>query len=218
MIEALVSYWPAFLSGAAMTLAVAALCWTMGVALGFLIGLAASRHRAGGRLLSTTSFVLTAIPAVVILFWAHYPAQALVGVVIHPFITTVVVLTILNTIYVADIVSFSGAALAREYIEAAYTHGWTRSRASRVIEVPLIIRASASRIIAVQVVVLHMTLFSSFISLDELFRAAQRVNSIEYRPVEIYTALALAYFLLSAPLLLISSQLSRRYGRDFSER
>jgi ABC-type amino acid transport system permease subunit len=63
-----------------------------------------------------------------------------------------------------------------------------------------------------------MTLFASLISLDELFRVSQRINSIEFKPVEIYTIIAIFYFALSAPILIFSELLQKRFGRDFSER
>lgn len=218
MTAILTKYWVAFLGGAVTTLQVSALSWAIGIVGGFTVGLLAARSGPAGRGLTLFAFVIGAIPALVVLFWFHYPAQSLLGVVIDPFFTTVFVLSVINIALVADIVRFSASQMAREYLEAAFIHGWSRSDAVRSIEVPLIIRASAGRILFVQVTILHMTLFASLISLDELFRVAQRVNSIEFKPVEIYSLIAFFYFALSAPILITSEWLQRRFGRDFSER
>lgn len=218
MISILLEYLDAFVSGAGVTLAVSALSWTIGTVAGFVLGILASRSRIGGSALSSLTFGIGAIPALVVLYWFHYPAQTLLSVVISPFVTTVFVLSLINTALVADVVRFSANRLAKEYLEAAYIHGWERSNATWKIEIPLIVRGSAGRIIFIQVTILHMTLFASLISLDELFRVAQRINSIEFRPVEIYTLIAVFYFALSAPLLLLSTWLDKRFGRDFSER
>ncbi|MCA0371432.1 MAG: ABC transporter permease subunit [Proteobacteria bacterium] len=218
MIEILSKYWPSLFHGAMVTLMVSILSWVIGILFGFAFGMAFSRSENLRRSINSISFIFSSIPALVILFWFHYPAQAILGLVIDPFITTIFVLALLNTIYVADIVSFSASRLSMEYFEVAFICGWERTAAFKLIDLPLIIRASAGRIISTQVLILHMSLFASMISLDELFRSAQRINSLEYRPVEIYTILALFYFVLSAPLLALSSKLNKKYGRDFSER
>ncbi len=69
-----------------------------------------------------------------------------------------------------------------------------------------------------QVNMLHMTLFASLISVEEVFRVAQRVNALEYRPVEIYSALGLFFLLLSLPLTGLAIILREKYGRDISEK
>ena len=214
----LVHYWPALLKGALVSVSLAGLAWLIGIVTGFAVGLLVARSYLGARLLAGASFAVGAIPALAILFWLHYPAQQVLGVVIDPFVTSLATLSLLNTVFVASFVTDSANRLAKEYLEAAFVHSWHREDASRLIELPLVIRASASRIISTQVLILHMTLFASMISLDELFRTAQRINSIEFDPVVIYTWVAVFYFVLSSPLILAASYVDRRYGRDFSER
>ena len=68
------------------------------------------------------------------------------------------------------------------------------------------------------VVMLHMTLFASLISVDELFRAAQRINAQIYKPVEIYSAVGLFFLLVSLPLNGLALYLRRKHSRDLSER
>ena len=69
-----------------------------------------------------------------------------------------------------------------------------------------------------QVVMLHATLFASLISVEEIFRVAQRINSSIYRPVEIYTALACFFLLVCLPINLLAVHLKNTYTRDMSER
>ncbi|HAX91869.1 MAG TPA: amino acid ABC transporter permease, partial [Rhodospirillaceae bacterium] len=47
---------------------------------------------------------------------------------------------------------------------------------------------------------------------------AQRINSIIYRPIEIYTALALFFLAVCLPVNLLAAWLKKRYTRDYSER
>jgi ABC-type amino acid transport system permease subunit len=106
----------------------------------------------------------------------------------------------------------------RQYYEVALTHGVRKRDYFIFIEIPLIIRQALPSILIVLVNVLHMTLFAGLISVDEMFRTALRINSIEYKPVEVFTILALFFILLSTPLLLLSILLRRKFSVDLSER
>jgi ABC-type amino acid transport system permease subunit len=66
--------------------------------------------------------------------------------------------------------------------------------------------------------VLQSTLFGSLISVEEVFRVAQRINATAYQPVQIYTALALFFLLLCLPLYLLAYWLHMKFTRDYSER
>jgi ABC-type amino acid transport system permease subunit len=61
---------------------------------------------------------------------------------------------------------------------------------------------------------LHTTLFASLISVEEIFRVAQRINAQIYRPVEIYTALGVFFLLVCLPVTGFAFWLKRKYTRD----
>lgn len=214
----LVNYSEAFARGIAMTLFITSMAWVLGTLLGFLIGTAAVRSSILGSVISNAAFAIGAVPAMVLMVWFHYPVQSALGVVIDPMFTAIFVLTLINTALVADAFSSARANTGREYLESAFIHGLDFRTARYRIELPLLIRSAAPRILYAQVIVLHVSLFASLISLNELFSVAQRVNAVEYRPIPIYSFVALFYGLLSLPLLFLGSCLQNRFGRDFSER
>jgi ABC-type amino acid transport system permease subunit len=65
---------------------------------------------------------------------------------------------------------------------------------------------------------LQSTLFASFISVNEIFRVVQRVNSNDYQSIPIFTTLAVFFLAVCAPMYLLAEAFKRRYTRDFSER
>ena len=202
--DILYKYFPAFLDGVSVTFSMALTSWFLGCLLGGVLGflsLHTSFIRTG---LSLVGFVVGAIPVLVILFWVHYPLQETLGLVISPYISSVLIFSFLNMLMVAQAVVNGADTIPKEYLECAAVYGLSKPRSFLKIELPLILRSAMSNIINVQVVILHMTLFASLISVDELFRVAQRVNSIEYKPVEIYTIIGLFYIIVSMPLLFFS--------------
>lgn len=212
------TYAEAFARGIAVTLMITSAAWVLGITLGFLIGTASVRSSVLGAITSKGAFLIGAVPAMVLMVWFHYPVQSALGIIVDPAVTAILVLTLINTALVAEAFSGARAQVGKEYLESAFIHGLSYRAARLRIELPLLIRTAAPRVLYAQVLVLHVSLFASLISLNELFSVAQRINAVEYRPIEIYTFVAIFYVMLSLPLLLLGSKFERRYGRDLSER
>ncbi len=216
--DILINYYPAFLSGLGVTLELSAIIWFCGIVLGGGLGVLGSRYRlAIGLPTRTVSFLLSGVPILVFLFWLHYPAQAMMGVVIDPFYTGAFTLAVINIFAVADIVRGSLNDFPQQYLTAARVTGLTREQTILKIQLPLIFREVLPPLLLLQVMMLHTTLFTSLISVEEIFRAAQRINAQIYRPVEIYTALGVFFLMVCLPVNGFALWLKHTYTRDMSE-
>jgi polar amino acid transport system permease protein len=214
----LVRYREALLAGLAVTIKLFLFVSSMGVGLGILFGALGYRYEHSfGVLVRGISFILSGIPILVLLFWVHYPSQALLGIVVDPFKTSVFVLTLLNVFAVADIVMESLREFPRQYIVAAKVCGLSARETFRSIQLPIISRQLIPVLLPIQVYMLHATLFASLISTEEIFRTVQRINAIEYKPVQIYSALALFFLAICLPLNALALFLKHRYTRNISE-
>lgn len=210
----LVAYRAAFLHGLRITGELSAIIWIGGLAIGVPLGAVANRYpRAFGLPFRALVFLVVSIPAIVLLVWAHYPAQQLLGVVVDPFITAAVVLTIVNILVVGDTVRSGLADFPRGLIDAARVAGMTERQTFRHIQVPLLLRSLSPALLQQQVVMLHATLFASLISVEEIFRVSQQINAQVYRPVQIYSALAIAFLMVCVPLNGLARVLDYRLRR-----
>lgn len=218
MIELLTRYAPAFGQGLAVTAMLTAIIWTVGIGGGILLGAWARRDLIVGKSLGLVAFVVSALPILVVLMWLHFPAQALLGIVVDPFITTAVALSLINLVLVGDTVGRTIAGLPLEWALAGRTSGLNEKQVFRSITLPLAFRQLVGPVTLIQISMLHATLFGSLISVDELFRTIQRINAIEYRPIELYTLLAMFFFLICAPLQLLAQRANQRFGNDTSLR
>ena len=193
--------------------------WSMGLSLGTLLGYASFKYKTEiGIPTRVISFVLSGIPVLVLLFWLHYPLQAMLHVVIDPFYTAAFAISIINIFAVADLVRSTLANFPAEYRLAARVCGISRQKTFLKIELPIIMRQIIPTLLNIQVNMLQLTLFASLISVEEIFRVAQRINSMIYRPVEIYTALALFFLAVCLPLNGIALWLKYQFTRDISEK
>jgi ABC-type amino acid transport system permease subunit len=179
-----------------------------------------SEHFEGAvrRAVDFVAFCVTAIPALVILFWLHYPAQALVGVVVPAFWTALATLLLINVFAVYRIVADAVKEFPKQYISTGLVCGLNRKDIFRYIELPLLLRAALPRWIDQQVVILQTSLFASLIGVEEIFRVAQRINSVVYHPVVIYTSMALIFLTTAGTAMYYSKVLRNRFHRDLSER
>jgi polar amino acid transport system permease protein len=217
--DIILRYRHAFASGLLVTMALAAIAWGVGLTLGTLFGASASRYRRWiGYPLRAMSFTLAAIPPIVLLYWAHYPLQSAIDVVINPFLTAASILSLVNVVVVAEIIRSALDGFRVEYKMAAQVNGMTRWETFRFVEFPLVARQVLPSILAAQVLILQSTLFASLISVEELFRVAQRINSAIYQPIQIYTALAGFFLVVCMPVYLLAYVLRRRFLRDISEK
>jgi polar amino acid transport system permease protein len=217
--EILYHYREGLLDGLGVTLKLCLIIWGVGISAGWVLGWAGARwHGPIGWTSRAFSFVLSGIPILVLLFWMHYPMQALLNVVIDPFITAAFTLTLVNLFSVADIVRGALRDFPAEYVTAAKVCGLSRAQTAIHIEAPLILRSALPSLVFLQVAMLQATLFASLISVNEIFRTAQRINAEIYRPVQVYTTLAIFFLAICLPLNGAALLLRQRFTRNLSDR
>lgn len=219
VLDILIKYYPAFLQGLRVTLEMCALIWSSGIILGTALGVATVRFPLFiGWPARLISFLLAGVPTLVFLFWLHYPAQAMLDVVIDPFYTATFTFAILNIFGVGDLVRSALQDFPQQYLTAAKVTGLSHRQTVTKIQLPLIARQIFPGLLVLQVSMLHMTLFASLISVEEIFRVAQRINAQIYRPIEIYTALGVFFLAVCVPVNIIALYFKTRFTRDTSER
>jgi|AGTN01.2.fsa_nt_gi ABC-type amino acid transport system, permease component len=219
IIDILIKYQNAFAEGLATTFRLSFIIWFSGLFLGAIVGALGARFRLSVGIPSRVcSFALSGVPVLVFLFWLHYPLQALLGVVVDPFVTAVATLSILNTFAVADVIRGVLLDFPSQYVVAGRVCGMSARQILVYIQLPIVLRQTVPVLLMIQVNMLQATLFASLISVNEIFRVAQQINAQMYKPVEIYTALGLLFLAICLPMNGLALWLKDRFTRDLSER
>lgn len=213
------TYKEGIFSGLLVTLGLCLIVWISGLLFGVLFGSLAHRQKEStGWFLKIFSFLLASTPILVLLFWLHYPLQAMLGIVVVPFMTAAFALSLVNIVGVAQIVRDALDEFPEQYSIAGKVCGLTQKEIFKKIQLPIIFRQTIPQFLTLQVSMLQMTLFASLISVQELFRVAQQINSIIYKPIEIYTALAVFFIAICLPLNLLAYWFKNKYTRNLSEK
>lgn len=218
MFSILTKYTGEFLIGLSGSFKLVAIIWSTGLLIGGAVGILAARRTSIGWCLRVTAFLLSGLPALVLLFWLHYPLQEELKITVDPFVTAAATFSLINIIAVAEIVRGGLTLFPRQYVEAAQACGLTRAQATRHIEIPIVLRDILPSLLSLQVIMLQSTLFASFIGVNEIFRSVQRVNAAEQKPIIVYSTLAIFVLIVSLPINGLAIALARRVRRDYSER
>lgn len=217
MFQVLIQYHYLLLQGFLTTLKLLGCIMLIGIPLGTLLGIVGGRYNSEiGKVIKVSRFITKVIPVLVLLFWLHYPLQGLLGIVVDPFWTTIIALGIINMIATAHVVATELELLPKSYREAGITLGMSKNQVVKHIELPLLIRRTLPQLLLNQASMLEYTLFASLISVPELFRTAQSINAMIYKPVEIYSLLVLFFLLILAPLHLFISWLQKKYVAEYA--
>lgn len=211
-------YYPALLKGLTVTLKLSFIASATGIVLGVLLGVIVSNSNKFIQILAKAIYIsIIACPVLIILYWFHFPFQKILNIVIDPFITAALTMTIINTIGVANTVQNAILKFPNHYTLTAHLCGMRGRYFVQKIQLPIIFNKVYPSILLLQVNVVHMSLFASMISVPELFRVAQRINAVEHQSVLIYTLMAIFFILVLAPLMLIANKAHKHFRYDENE-
>jgi polar amino acid transport system permease protein len=217
---------PEFWRALGTTVYIAVIAQTVGVLLG-LATVFAMRSRFGVVRAAAYVYVLVfrGTPIIVQIFFVYFGANLLLGFELFPrtaevlgvsvagaVIAGTVALAVNEGAYMSEIIRAGLASIDRGQMEAAQSVGMTRRLAMRRIVLP-----QAARVIIPPLgnqfnYMLKTTSLLAFIGVYEIFQDAQVTYSTNFKPVEIYAAVAVWYLLLTTAWSLVQVQLERRFG------
>lgn len=186
--------------------------WVIGIILGVLYGVVSSKFkRVVWTFLLWATSVLWWVPVLVLLFWMYFPMQQYLHISINPFWLAVSCFVLVNSLLVWKIVFHSIESLPKKYVIAAKLAWMSKKNIVSKIQLPLIFNNVIGPIIMIQIAMLHNSIFASLINVNDIFRQIQRINAIVYKPIELYSLLAVIFLIVSIPLYYIAKKMTQKY-------
>lgn len=201
---------PLLAEGAVVTLQVSVLAAVLGLLLGVGLGLASLSRSAIPRFL-VAAYVdfIRGTPLLIQIFLVFF-ALPIIGVRFDEFWAGVIALSLNASAFVAEVVRGGVGAVERGQTEAAMAIGMRRRQILMSILLPQAYRQMVPPLTNELISLVKNSSLLSVISVYELTRAGQAIISVHFVPFEIYTLLALYYYVLLKGLSLLSSWLERR--------
>jgi len=218
MFDILYQYKNIFLDGLYVTLSLCFIIFPISLILGSFIGLISSKFSNSiGILIRISSILVSSTPILVFLFWMHYPFQYIFNLRIDPFNTSVFVISLVSTFLMSDYVYNSFKNFPTELISTAKVLGLSNLQIAKKIQFPIIFRQLLPQIIILFSFILQATIFCSFISVGELFKKAQELNADIFKPIELYSIVALFFISICLLINLLSLYFKKKYSYDLNK-
>lgn len=205
--------WPFLLEGVWLTLAVTAGALGSSLIMGLLIcvaRMAQARWIAYPARLYIEFFRNT--PALVQLIWVYYCLPILTGIDLSAAVSCTVALALYGTAYNAEIFRAGIESIERGQIEAARSLGLTKFRTMTEIVLPQAIRRMVPPLVNEGVTLLKFSSLVSVLGVADLTYQAQVLATTTFRPIEIFTAIAVVYFVLCGVLAMMARRVELRMG------
>lgn len=184
---------------------------------GLLLGLVVAVLRMEGRLwlsLPLRAYIemFRCTPLLVQLIWVYYALPVLVGVDLSASIACFLTLSLYAGSFYAEIFRGGFEAVDKGQWEAGRAIGMRRANIFRRIILPQAVRVMIPSLINQTVLQLKNTSLVSVVAVGDLLYQGTVITSAIYRPLEVYTVIALIYFAVLFPITLAADQVERRMG------
>lgn len=124
--------------------------------------------------------------------------------------TAIIVLTVYEAAYVAEVVRSGVNTVGRGQIEAARALGLSLAQSLRFVVMPQSIRAVIQPLGNVMIALAMNTALAAVVGVVELTSRVNKVNLIEARPIEIFSLAGLAYMAIALTIGLSAGWIERR--------
>jgi His/Glu/Gln/Arg/opine family amino acid ABC transporter permease subunit len=203
--------WLFLVQGFNATLVVTAAALGIGVALGLPLGLARLSAR---RWLSAPTVAYIEVfrntPALVQLIWIYYCLPILVGINMTAIVSCSVALGLNAAAYIAEIFRAGIQSIDKGQVDAARSLGMSYFQAMRKVVLPQAFRRMIPAFVNETVSLIKYSSLVSVLGVADLTYQAQALSTTTYRPIEVFTFVAILYFILCTMLSFFARRLELR--------
>jgi polar amino acid transport system permease protein len=203
------------LVGLVGTVKIALVSIVLGVLVGFVVALMRLSHR-GALHVPATAFVefYRNTPPIVHFFWFFYALPIVIGLSLDPFAAAVLALSTQSGAFYAEVFRGGIVSIERGQWEGAKALGMNYRAMLRRVILPQALRRMVAPFVDRSFELTKTTALASSLAYAELLYQAMQVNSITFRPMEVYTTIAVMYFVV----LFVASTLMRLVEHGLTRR
>jgi polar amino acid transport system permease protein len=202
------------LAGLGVTIA-----YTVGtILLGLVIGLVTGLLRLSRNPMITAPLVayieiFRCTPLLVQIVWFYYALPVVLGIDIPAHVAAVLVLSLYTGAFYAEIIRGGVNSIERGQWDAARAIGMRRRQVMRHVILPQAVKRMIPPFMNQSIIQLKNTSLVSTIAVADLLYQGTIITAATYRPLEVYTMVAIIYFLVLFPMTLAAQQVERRLAR-----
>lgn len=203
-----------FVTGVEVTLAYTVGTILLGLFLGLLIGMARlSKYRIINWPLIGFIEAFRCTPILVQIVWFYYALPVILDIQIPAVAAATMVLTFYTAAFYAEIFRAGIVSIEPGQWDAARALGLRHWPLMRQVILPQAVKRMIPPFMNQSIIQLKNTSLVSTIAVPDLLYQGQLVTADTYRPLEVYTIVALVYFVLLFPATVFAQVYERRLGK-----
>jgi polar amino acid transport system permease protein len=203
------------LAGAMGTLKIAAVAIVLGVVIGAVLAVMRMSNRTW---LSRPALWFTEFyrntPPLVHFFWAFYGLPVLLGISLDPYAAAIIALSTQSGAFYAEVIRGGVVSIERGQWEAARAIGMSPAQVVRRVILPQAGQRMLPPFLERSFELIKTTALASTLAYSDLMYQAMQVNSITFRPLEVYTFVAAIFFVTLLFLSALAHVLEAHLGRS----
>ncbi len=199
------------MSGLQLTLFISALTLVLAMIGGLIIALLDMSRLWPVRILGMTfGEIVRNTPILVQLLWVYYVLPIVFDIGIGALSATVIGLSVYQSSFISEVYRAGIQAVPKGHREAAQVLGLNTVQAFRRIVLPQAIRMTLPPLASNFVQLIKFSSLGAVISVGEITRRGMELSSSTFRPLEIFTFIAVVYFFICWPLAMAIRLWERR--------
>jgi polar amino acid transport system permease protein len=205
------SYRWLFLNGLGVTVGFTVVIVVLGLTFGLFGAFGTlSRFRAVRLIALTFIEAFRCTPILVQLIWFYYALPILAGVEMTPITASALALSLYGGSFYSEIIRGGIISIDRGQSEAGAALGMTPGQAMRRIVLPQAIKRMIPALMNQSIIQFKNTSLVSVLAVPDLVYQSQVAAHDSYRPLETYTAVAVAYAAILIPLTILARRGEKR--------
>jgi len=157
-------------------------------------------------------------PLLVQAVWIHFALPIFTGASMTATQSGLLALTLHVSAYICDIIRSGITAVPHGQWEAAKALGLKPYISFFKVILPQVWPLVLPALANVAVSTFKLTAILGILAVDDLMKVANRINNMVFRPIEVYTSVALIYLACGLILTVLAAWFERRYGSDRLDR
>lgn len=153
-------------------------------------------------------------PALVQLFWFFFALPRLLHVPLEPVVAALITLTILSAAFVCEVFRGGITSVERGQWEAGRAIGMSSGQLLRVVILPQAIKRMIPMLLERAIELFKTSTIASAISFGDLLFEAQGIAQSSYRPLEVFTVVAVMYLVVIAIMSELARIIEHRLARS----
>ncbi|MBS0341068.1 MAG: amino acid ABC transporter permease [Proteobacteria bacterium] len=201
--------------GALGTLKIAAVAILMGVVIGAML---ATMRLSKVRWLEYPALWFTEFyrntPPLIHFFWAFYALPVVLGVSLDPYVAAIIALSTQSGAFYAEVFRGGVISVERGQWEGARALGMKPQNVLRRVILPQALQRMLPPFMERSFELIKTTALASTLAYSDLLYQAMQVNSITFRPLEVYTFVAAIFFVTLLVLSMLAHVVEARLSRS----